>query len=66
MQEIPSKGRIMNQEVSWNMVCEKIRRVWAVYHSIGDESTKKEFDKAMGDVMMTIAKIHGFVPEDTK
>jgi hypothetical protein len=48
------------------MVCEKIRRVWAIYHSTSDESVRKEFDKAMGDVMMTITKIHGFVPEETK
>jgi len=56
----------MNQEVSWNMVCEKIRQVWAIAHTIKDERAKKEFDKAMGNVMITIAKIHGFVPEDTK
>jgi hypothetical protein len=54
----------MNKEVSWSMVYEKARRVWKVYNAIEDKQAKADFQKAMGQFMETVTRIHGFVPED--
>ena len=55
----------MNMEnVSWNMVYEKARNMYRAYHKIEDKKTKADFDKAMGQFMETIIRIHGFVPEN--
>jgi hypothetical protein len=54
----------MNKEVSWNMVCEKARNIWKVYHAIEDKQAKADFQKAMGEFMETVVRLHGFVPED--
>ena len=56
----------MNQEVSWNMVYDKARRVWKAYHCIEDKQVKVDFQKAMGQFMETVTRIHGFVPEEGK
>jgi hypothetical protein len=58
------QGKEVNKEVSWNMVYDKVRSVWKVYHAIEDKQAKADFQKAMGQFMETVTRIHGFVPED--
>jgi hypothetical protein len=52
-----------DEKVSFNMIYEKFRNMWHVYHAMKNEREKEQYKKVIEDITDTIYRLHGYVPE---